>query len=108
MSWDISLERPDGPGYVPLCEETERPFDLQEVRQVLLALCPGAEEVSPGWINCETADYFISFTLGEADIFLTVHILRDGGGAKIMELLRTLCRRLDCRAFDCGTAEYLI
>lgn len=103
MSWDIILEKPLPGASCDLFDERElEEFDIPTVQNSLRAVCPCLTEVGSLWMRYDAPSFEIEFDLAEDFIMLHVHILQESGETQFLTLLRKICEKLQCRAFDTG------
>ncbi len=109
MSWDVILEKPL-PGCQPgdMDGENIELFDLAEVERVLRALLPQIQKTGTLEMFYDEPSVAIEINLAEDYIWLFVHYDTDEGGTRIMELLREICKALQCRAMDTTEVEFIV
>ena len=108
MGWDVLMVRPYESNDDSLNEDKMYTFSKQETIDALKDIFNIKEIEATDWIVYENPYFAISFDLSSDKSIMLYTELFDDDEEKLLEVLKNLSNRLNCRVFDTVEAEFIL
>lgn len=110
MSWDIVLIKTDSnqESLGKYVDRAEIPFDKKATILKIQSVLPELDTSNDNWLIFDNERTAMEFNLDEDyQVSIHVHILSDEAELEAVEIINSLCRRLECRAFDTTAGKFM-
>lgn len=107
MGWDVLMVRPYESNDDSLNEDQMYSFTKQETIDALKDIFNIKEIESEDWIDYENFCFAISFDLSSDKSIMLYTELFDDDEEKLLEAIKNLSNRLNCKVFDTIEAKFI-